>query len=36
MGFQDKQITITANTNPAQNIVHLIGEVTFSKLIYKK
>jgi len=27
-GLQDKQITITANTNPAQNIVHLIGEVT--------
>ena len=28
MGLQDKQITITANTNPAQNMVHLIGEVT--------
>jgi hypothetical protein len=28
MGLQDKQITITANTNPAQNRVHLIGEVT--------
>ncbi len=28
MGLQDKQITITANTNPAQNVVHLIGEVT--------
>lgn len=27
-GLQDKQITITANTNPAQNRVHLIGEVT--------
>jgi len=27
MGLQDKQITITANTNPAQSIVHLIGEV---------
>jgi hypothetical protein len=26
-GLQDKQITITANTNPAQNVVHLIGEV---------
>ena len=26
-GLQDKQITVTANTNPAQNIVHLIGEV---------
>ncbi|MFI5161073.1 MAG: DUF1573 domain-containing protein [Sphingobacteriales bacterium] len=30
MGLQDKQITITANTNPAQNIVHLIGEVTLA------
>ncbi|MDB5286250.1 MAG: hypothetical protein JWR05_1199 [Mucilaginibacter sp.] len=28
MGLQDKQITITANTNPAQSMVHLIGEVT--------
>jgi hypothetical protein len=28
MGLQDKQITITANTNPAQSLVHLIGEVT--------
>lgn len=27
VGLQDKQITITANTTPAQNIVHLIGEV---------
>src|SRR5260221_6723985 len=27
MGLQDKMITITANTNPAQNMVHLIGEV---------
>jgi hypothetical protein len=26
-GLQDKLITITANTNPAQNVVHLIGEV---------
>src|ERR1700744_6104300 len=26
-GLQDKLITITANTHPAQNIVHLIGEV---------
>ncbi|TAH01612.1 MAG: DUF1573 domain-containing protein [Sphingobacteriales bacterium] len=26
-GLQDKVITITANTNPAQNKVHLIGEV---------
>ncbi len=31
MGLQDKQITITANTNPAQNLVHLIGEVTMGK-----
>jgi plastocyanin len=31
MGLQDKQITITANTNPAQNLVHLIGEVDLSK-----
>jgi len=27
MGLQDKMITITANTAPAQNMVHLIGEV---------
>jgi len=27
MGLQDKQITVTANTNPSQNRVHLIGEV---------
>jgi len=27
MGLQDKQITITANTTPAENVVHLIGEV---------
>jgi hypothetical protein len=27
-GLQDKMITISANTNPAQNMVHLIGEVT--------
>jgi hypothetical protein len=26
-GLQDKQITITANTSPAQSMVHLIGEV---------
>ncbi|MDP9080588.1 MAG: DUF1573 domain-containing protein [Bacteroidota bacterium] len=26
-GLQDKQITITANTNPAQTRVHLVGEV---------
>ena len=31
MGLQDKQIVITANTNPAQNMVHLIGEVTIAK-----
>lgn len=30
MGLQDKLITITANTNPAQNMVHLIGEVTLN------
>jgi hypothetical protein len=27
MGLQDKQITVTANTVPAQTMVHLIGEV---------
>jgi hypothetical protein len=27
-GLQDKVITITANTIPAQTQVHLIGEVT--------
>ncbi len=27
-GLQDKQITVTANTNPAQSRVHLVGEVT--------
>jgi hypothetical protein len=26
-GLQDKQITVTANTVPAQTMVHLIGEV---------
>jgi len=31
MGLQDKQIVVTANTNPAQNIVHLIGEVVLAK-----
>jgi hypothetical protein len=30
LGLQDKMITITANTNPAQNMVHLIGEVLLS------
>jgi len=28
LGLQDKLITITANTIPAQNRVHLIGEVS--------
>ena len=31
IGLQDKQVTITANTNPAQNLVHLIGEVEMAK-----
>ncbi len=30
-GLQDKQIIVTANTNPARNIVHLIGEVLENK-----
>jgi len=30
MGLQDKMITISANTNPAQNMLHLIGEVTLA------
>nr|WP_067053014.1 DUF1573 domain-containing protein [Mucilaginibacter sp. L294] len=30
-GLQDKQITVTANTVPAQSMVHLIGEVTTEK-----
>lgn len=30
-GLIDKQITITANTVPAQTLVHLIGEVTATK-----
>ena len=30
-GLQDKMITITANTNPAQNVVHLVGEVLEKK-----
>jgi hypothetical protein len=29
-GLQDKQITVTANTIPAQNMVHLIGEVAIN------
>lgn len=28
VGLQDKMITVTANTNPAQTRVHLVGEVT--------
>ena len=31
VGLQDKMITITANTNPAQNRVHLIGEIAIPK-----
>jgi hypothetical protein len=31
VGLQDKMITITANTNPPQNVVHLIGEVLEKK-----
>lgn len=31
MGLQDKMITITANTNPSQTMVHLVGEVTAKK-----
>jgi hypothetical protein len=30
-GLQDKMITITANTNPRQNVVHLVGEVLEKK-----
>jgi len=30
MGLQDKQIQVTANTNPPTNIVHLIGEVVLN------
>ncbi|MEO8886682.1 MAG: DUF1573 domain-containing protein [Mucilaginibacter sp.] len=26
-GLMDKQVTVTANTNPPQNVVHLVGEV---------
>jgi hypothetical protein len=29
-GLQDKLITITANTKPAQNAVHLIGELVLT------
>ncbi|WP_454800855.1 DUF1573 domain-containing protein [Mucilaginibacter phyllosphaerae] len=35
MGLQDKQITITSNTVPAQNMVHLIGEVLTPKTTTK-
>jgi len=31
VGLQDKMITITANTNPAQTVVHLVGEVVEKK-----
>jgi len=31
VGLQDKMITITANTNPAQTVVHLVGEVIEKK-----
>jgi len=31
IGLQDKMITITANTNPAQTVVHLVGEVIEKK-----
>jgi hypothetical protein len=30
-GLQDKMVTITANTNPAQTVVHLVGEVVEKK-----
>jgi plastocyanin len=26
-GLMDKQVTVSANTNPPQNMVHLVGEV---------
>jgi len=31
VGLQDKMVTITANTNPAQTVVHLVGEVVEKK-----
>ncbi len=31
VGLQDKLITVTANTDPAQTVVHLIGEVLAKK-----
>ncbi len=30
-GLQDKQVTIIANTTPAENNVHLVGEVVATK-----
>ena len=30
-GLQDKMVTITANTNPRQNVVYLVGEVLEKK-----
>ena len=30
-GLQDKMITITANTDPRQNVLHLVGEVLEKK-----
>lgn len=30
-GLQDKQITVTANTTPANTVVHLVGEVLEKK-----
>lgn len=31
VGLQDKQIVVTANTTPAQNLVHLVGDVEMIK-----
>ncbi len=31
VGLQDKLITVTANTDPAQTVVHLMGEVLAKK-----
>jgi hypothetical protein len=31
IGLQDKMVTIIANTNPPQNVVHLVGEVISKK-----
>ena len=30
-GLQDKMVTVTANTNPRQNVVYLVGEVLEKK-----